>query len=208
MNEKKLSVGLIIFNIIFFSVISYFFINFCIFFRCLNYSESLHLPENYEILRLKIYGTSEFFNNEAVSANISILNTDGVECAVIERSWNGTSIAIDFFSGVFWGKEYFFPKKVYGFSYSTEKNRFVSGRKGTSLLPYYLENNECLLLGNGYSDKNRDSLYLIAKFSFSKFSSLFGSFFKKYVIDLSRCEIGKVYSVIVSHSGKIILSEN
>ena len=98
MKQKSVSVGIIVLNLIFSLFILYSVVNFVWLFCCLNYSNSIYLPDNYEIMRIKIYGSSDFSSNETVSANISILNTDEVECAVIERSWSGTSIAIDCFS--------------------------------------------------------------------------------------------------------------
>ena len=205
MKQKSVSIGIIILNLVFSFFIFYFISNFIWLFCCLNYSNSIYLPDNYEIMRIKIYGSSDFSTNETVSANISILNTDEVECAVIERSWSGTSIAIDCFS---FNNKFFFPKKIYGTNYDSEKGKFSSGRKGTLLTPYYLENNKCLLLGFGFSDNQMENLHSIVKYSLSKFSSFLGVFSKKVIIDLSRCEIGKIYSVIVNPNGNIILLEN
>ena len=205
MKQKSVSIGIIILNLVFSFFIFYFISNFIWLFCCLNYSNSIYLPDNYEIMRIKIYGSSDFSTNETVSANITILNTDEVECAVIERSWSGTSIAIDCFS---FNNKFFFPKKIYGTNYDSEKGKFSSGRKGTLLTPYYLENNKCLLLGFGFSDKQMENLHSIVKYSLSKFSSFLGVFSKKVIIDLSRCEIGKIYSVIVNPNGNIILLEN
>lgn len=205
MKQKSVSIGIIILNLVFSFFIFYFISNFIWLFCCLNYSNSIYLPDNYEIMRIKIYGSSDFSTNETVSANISILNTDEVECAVIERSWSGTSIAIDCFS---FNNKFFFPKKIYGTNYDSEKGKFSSGRKGTLLTPYYLENNKCLLLGFGFSDNQMEKLHSIVKYSLSKFSSFLGVFSKKVIIDLSRCEIGKIYSVIVNPNGNIILLEN
>lgn len=205
MKQKSVSIGIIILNLVFSFFIFYFISNFIWLFCCLNYSNSIYLPDNYEIMRIKIYGSSDFSTNETVSANISILNTDEVECAVIERSWSGTSIAIDCFS---FNNKFFFPKKIYGTNYDSEKGKFSSGRKGTLLTPYYLENNKCLLLGFGFSDNQMENLHSIVKYSLSKFSSFLGVFSKKVIIDLSRCENGKIYSVIVNPNGNIILLEN
>lgn len=205
MKQKSVSIGIIILNLVFSFFIFYFISNFIWLFCCLNYSNSIYLPDNYEIMRIKIYGSSDFSTNETVSANISILNTDEVECAVIERSWSGTSIAIDCFS---FNNKFFFPKKIYGTNYDSEKGKFSSGRKGTLLTPYYLENNKCILLGFGFSDNQMENLHSIVKYSLSKFSSFLGVFSKKVIIDLSRCEIGKIYSVIVNPNGNIILLEN
>lgn len=205
MKQKSVSIGIIILNLVFSFFIFYFISNFVWLFCCLNYSNSIYLPDNYEIMRIKIYGSSDFSTNETVSANITILNTDEVECAVIERSWSGTSIAIDCFS---FNNKFFFPKKIYGTNYDSEKGKFSSGRKGTLLTPYYLENNKCLLLGFGFSDNQMENLHSIVKYSLSKFSSFLGVFSKKVIIDLSRCEIGKIYSVIVNPNGNIILLEN
>ena len=192
MKQKSVSIGIIALNLIFSLFILYSVVNFVWLFCCLNYSNFIYLPDNYEIMRIKIYGSSDFSSNETVSANISILNTDEVECAVIERSWSGTSIAIDCFS----------------FNNKLENEKFHSGRKGTLLTPYYLENNKCLLLGFGYSNKQMENLHSIVKYSFSNFSSILGVFTKKVIIDLSRCEIGKIYSVIVNPNGNITLVEN
>ena len=68
--------------------------------------------------------------------------------------------------------KFFFPKKIYGTNYDLENEKFHSGRKGTLLTPYYLENNKCLLLGFGYSNKQMENLHSIVKYSFSNFSSI------------------------------------
>lgn len=205
MKQKSVSVGIIVLNLIFSLFILYSVVNFVWLFCCLNYSNSIYLPDNYEIMRIKIYGSSDFSSNETVSANISILNTDEVECAVIERSWSGTSIAIDCFS---FNNKFFFPKKIYGTNYDSDNEKFHSGRKGSLLTPYYLENNKCLLLGFGYSNKQMENLHSIVKYSFSNFSSILGVFTKKVIIDLSHCETGQIYSVIVNPNGNITLVEN
>ena len=41
-----------------------------------------------------------------------------------------------------------------------------------------------------------------------EFLSILGVFAKKVIIDLSRCEIGNIYSVIVNPIGNITLVEN
>lgn len=204
MNKNKYSI--IMFNILFSFVLLYILISVFNFIRCFNYSSSIKMPENYEILRIKIYGSSELSNNNTVSANIAILDTDGSECAVIERSWNGYGLAIELNSLVFNDKYFFFPKNIYSVtSYSDTKNLFKN-KKVSSLVPYYLENKKCLLLGKGYNCEYKEKLYTMGKFSFSVFASLFSSFSRKYIIDLSQCKTGIYYTVTVSSNGNIFLN--
>ena len=53
MKQKSVSIGIFALNLIFSLFILYSVVNFVWLFCCLNYSNSIYLPDNYEIMRIK-----------------------------------------------------------------------------------------------------------------------------------------------------------
>lgn len=63
---------------------------------CLNAAASLPSNIPQEFLRIKIYGSSSDSDGNTVSGTFSIIDTNGNEIAVIERSWSGAYLAVEF----------------------------------------------------------------------------------------------------------------
>ena len=129
-------------------------------FTCWSYlacwNSAVSLPSNIpqEFLRIKIYGSS---SDSTVSGTFSIIDSNGNEIAVIERSWSGTYLAVEFARIGFNGKYFVFPSRIYG------KNRIIEEKRershGTLLEKYYDDYGQCMLLGYGSSLQQRKKLY-------------------------------------------------
>lgn len=162
--------------------------------------------ENIELLRIKIYGSSSSDEGNTISGTFSVLDSNGNEIAVIERSWSGSYLNVDFAQSKILGKYYVFPTKIYG------KNRIfdikTKSKKGTDLAKYYNENGQSILLGYGSSYKQRRSLYKISRFVLNKYS-IFNFLVKRKTlrIDLSNCKTGKYYSITTTKNGNVVVDE-
>ena len=166
----------------------------------------VNLPEyaSEEYLRIKIYGSSYNDDGNTISGNFAIINENGLEIAVVERSWSGSYLAVDFKELKMSDKTFSFPEKIYGrehmLQYSHKPN------KGTSLGKYYNENGEFILLGVNSTKMLRKKYYKIASFALGK--NIFSLKYKKTVtIDLSSCINGKYYSIVRVPSGNYLLRE-
>ncbi|MCR4949189.1 MAG: hypothetical protein K6A15_08555 [Treponema sp.] len=162
------------------------------------------LPSNVpqEFLRIKIYGSG---SDETVSGTFAIIDSNGNEIAVIERSWSGSYLAVEFARVGIEGKYFIFPSRIYG------KNRIVEERRershGTTLEKYYDDYGQCMLLGYGSSLKQRKQLYRIASFATGKYTIPVFGLATRFSIDLSACRPDHYYSISFSSDGSYILDE-
>lgn len=162
------------------------------------------LPSNVpqEFLRIKIYGSG---SDETVSGTFAIIDSNGNEIAVIERSWSGSYLAVEFARVGIEGKYFIFPSRIYG------KNRIVEERRershGTTLEKYYDDYGQCMLLGYGSSLKQRKQLYRIASFATGKYTIPFFGLATRFSIDLSACRPNRYYSISFSADGDYVVEE-
>lgn len=161
---------------------------------------------NQELMRIKIYGSSSTEENNTVSGTFSIIDSNGNEIAVIERSWSGAYLSVDFSECKIGSEYYIFPTRIFG------KNRIFdvkkSERKGTDLSRYYNENGQCMLLGHGSSLKQRKAMFNISNYTLGKFLVL--DLFKNKTtlsIDLSGCRTGYYYSISSTDNGDLLVQE-
>lgn len=168
------------------------------------------LPSNIpqEFLRIKIYGSSSDAGGNAdstVSGTFSIIDSNGNEIAVIERSWSGAYLAVEFARVGIDGKYFIFPSRIFG------KNRIVEERRershGTFLEKYYDDYGQCMLLGYGSSLKQRKQLYRIATFATGKYTIPVFGLATRFSIDLSACRPDHYYSISFNADGSYILEE-
>lgn len=163
--------------------------------------------ESYEYLRIKLYGSTQTPDGNTVSATFSIVDSNLNEIAVIERSWSGSYLAVEFDIFSMKDKQFIFPGKIYGKNhiFETKFNR----KKVTNLEKYYNENKQCMLYGYGTTYTQRHLLYNIATFATK--TTLFPipdfGFTNKYILDLSNCVNDKYYSVTKVPDGKLMLQE-
>jgi hypothetical protein len=195
------SIGKFVFNSIFVCILIVFIVSAVKFGGCFGAANRLLPVRDYEIMRILVYGTSTSENVDTVSAVISLLDTTGNECAVLERSWRGTSLAIDFRSAEFSGKKILFPEAVYGRETIYERRSFGSFETGSYLERYYNENGQCMLFGAGSTYRNRHDLYRLSRFAFNPASIFCTGFSNRYTVDLSRCKTGVYYAVITDSNG-------
>lgn len=162
------------------------------------------LPSNVpqEFLRIKIYGSG---SDETVSGTFAIIDSNGNEIAVIERSWSGSYLAVEFARVGIEGKYFIFPSRIYG------KNRIVEERRershGTTLEKYYDDYGQCMLLGYGSSLKQRKQLYRIASFATGKYTIPVFGLATRFSIDLSACRPNRYYSISFSADGDYVVEE-
>ena len=172
---------------------------------CWNAAAGLRQNIPQEFLRIKIYGSSSESEGNTVSGTFSIIDSNGNEIAVIERSWSGSYLAIEFALVNTNGKCFIFPSRIYG------KNRIIEERRershGTLLEKYYNDYGQCMLLGYGSSLKTRRQLYKIAAFATGKYKVPTFGLVTRFSIDLSGCRPDKYYSISFSEDGNYIVSE-
>ncbi len=185
-----------------------------IIFTCWSYlacwNSALSLPSNIpqEFLRIKIYGSSSDTTDSAdstVSGTFSIIDSNGNEIAVIERSWSGAYLAVEFARVGIDGKYFIFPSRIYG------KNRIIEERRershGTLLEKYYNDYGQCMLLGYGSSLRQRKLLYRIAAFATGKYMVPGFGLVTRFSIDLSGCRPDRYYSIRFNEAGSYIVEE-
>ena len=178
-----------------------------IIFTCWSYlacwNSAVTLPSNVpqEFLRIKIYGSE----SDTVSGTFSIIDSNGNEIAVIERSWSGSYLAVEFARVGIDGKYFIFPSRIYG------KNRIIEERRershGTLLEKYYDDYGQCMLLGYGSTLKQRKLLYKIAAFATGKYKVPSFALVTRFSIDLSGCRPDRYYSIRFTEAGSYVIEE-
>ena len=178
-----------------------------IIFTCWSYlacwNAAISLPSNIpqEFLRIKIYGSE----SDTVSGTFSIIDSNGNEIAVIERSWTGAYLAVEFARVGIDGKYFIFPSRIYG------KNRIIEERRershGTLLEKYYDDYGQCMLLGYGSSLNQRKLLYRIAAFATGKYKVPSFALVTRFSIDLSGCRPDRYYSIRFNEAGSFVVEE-
>ena len=162
-------------------------------------------PAQQEFLRIRIFGSSSSPDGNTISAEFSIVDTNGNEIAAIERSWSGNYLGVEFAEVQFNQNYFLFPSKIFG------KERIMETKavhnKSTSLEKYYNENHQCMLLGFGSTYEERNKLYRIARFATGKY--LFPGFghISTYSLDLSSCKMNTWYSIQRTADGNLIILE-
>ena len=182
----------------------YILFNFVVIVRCISSFKYLPPATAKECLRIKIYGSSSSSDGNTVSATFSILDSNENEIAVIERSWKGNYLCVEFEKASYKNKSYIFPSRIYG------KDRIFeeSGKKGgTSLEKYFDDDAQCMLLGSDSTYKERTSLYNVAIFATHKYPVWNFSLTQKMTVDLSLCKTDVYYSVIQNENGGLELHE-
>lgn len=202
---RQWSVGKFVFNSIFACFLIVFIVYAVKFGGCFGAASRLPRVDDYQIMRILVYGTSTSESGDTVSAVISLLDTAGNECAVLERSWRGSSLAVDFGSAEFSGKKFLFPEVIYGRETIYEHRGFGLFESGTYLERYYNENGQCMLFGAGSTYKNRHDLYRLSSFASNPAVVFSAGFSNRYTVDLSRCVTGVYYAVLTDSNGRLVI---
>lgn len=168
------------------------------FFSCFWAAKKVPDYAPYPMIRIEFYGSGI----DSVSARFSLFDTSGREFSVIERSWTGETLGLEFATSSFGGKTFSFPLKVY------PKGQYANEKQGgTNLSYYYLDHGKNMFLGLPCTEEQRRSLYRLTAFALwqsRRFESRFSHTIK---IDLSSCEKGHTYDVISDSRGLLTLSE-
>ena len=172
---------------------------------CWNAAAGLAQNIPQEFLRIKIYGSTFESEGNTVSGTFSIIDSNGNEIAVIERSWSGSYLAVEFARIGSRGKYFVFPSRIYG------KNRIIEERRershGTLLEKYYDDYGQCMLLGYGSSLSERKKLYRIAAFATGKYFIPTFGFVTRFSIDLSGLRPDRYYSITFTEKGNYLVEE-
>ncbi len=181
-------------------VMLYGLLSLLVFFRC--FADISKVPDMsvHPVMRVIYYGSS----TDTVSARFLIYDTGGKDFAAIERSFNASSISIDFTSASFMGKTYMFPLMIY-----TDKEQELSKNSGVKhgikLKSYYLSSEGCMLLDDSFTSVQKRALAHLASyahFQSRKFNSIFS---KIYTIELKGLESGCSYDIVTDSKGLLTL---
>ena len=167
-------------------------------------SETAQIPQQ-EFVRIRIYGSSTTMEGNTISAEFSIVDTNGNEIAAIERSWSGNYLGIEFASLEFNNNIFLFPSRIYGKERIMENS--VPKKRSTTLQKYYNENNQCMLLGFGSTYEERNRLYKISSFATGKYPFPGFGHVNNYSLDLSSCKIDTWYSIHRDSAGNLMVVE-
>lgn len=195
------------FLITLFAILCVFYLFYNLFEYTFGFIASRKLPENFdqEYLRIKIYGSSTTESGNTVSGTFSIIDTNGNEIAVIERSWSGAYLAVEFSQIKFTDKYFIFPSSIYG------KNRIIEERKerknGTDLEKYYNDYGQCMLYGYGTTWAQRKALYQISTLATGKNKVINIGIKSTFSLDLSGCSTEKYYSIFSDENGNLFVKE-
>ncbi|WP_406035558.1 hypothetical protein [Treponema saccharophilum] len=151
------------------------------------------------IMRIVIYGTSR----ETVSARVALVDTSGREFAVLDRSWSGQNLCVEFSSASFGGKKIQFPVRVYSEQYLQFGKTSVY--KGTRLARYYLYDGICAFVSEKYPRPVRRALGALgyfADFQSTKFRSRYS---ESSVMNLSALVPGETYDIVTDSTGSLRL---
>lgn len=183
-------------------IFSYLFFTFISYTKLFYSAKKIDSFNNKEFLRIKIYGSSSLPDGNTISGTFSIIDSKGSEIAVIERSWQGSYLAVEFLTVNIFNKSFSFPSSIYGKEKILDDKK--SKKNGTSLEKYYNENGKCFLIS---SRKLQRALYNISIFAQEKIPLVDFGIIKKNTIDLSNCEFNKYYSITQDSRGNFILQE-
>lgn len=160
-----------------------------------------------ESLRVKIYGSGMENGTATVSAVVSLVDSNGNEMSVIERSWSGLYLSVDYACAEICGRIYMFPCRVYGHTSMAGRNsadgNIFRGSYGTTLEKYFDEDGQCMLLGAGSGLSERKALYRIARFACRKRFLPAFSLVSVRTVNLSDCMTGFYYSISSSPDGTL-----
>lgn len=202
MPRKTRSPAYITFNVFFSVALILFLLVVSQFTRCFSAAERIPSVVEYPIVRFLIYGMSISDSGDTVSAQVTILDTAGNECVTVERSWNGSSLSIDFVSAEFSDKKFLFPYLIYGKETVTTRAS-ITRKAGTQLPSYYLENGKCILFGSNTTLIDRRDLYSLARFALNPIASFTRTFSHRYSVDLSQCQPGIYYTIVTGTDGSL-----
>ena len=163
-----------------------------------SYSLAKAIPDNEKFFvpaKFVIYGSG--YNT--VSARVWLYDRNGAEIAVIERSWNGEKLFLEFDTAEFQQKIIPYPSHLY-----TED----SYKNGVRLDRYYNEKGLCRLYSDvGEPDKVKNAYYRLSLFALSHFP-FSGGHSKKIRLELSGYKTGELWSIITAVDGTVSVIVN
>lgn len=168
---------------------------------CFGAAKRIPSVETFVQIRFVIYGSSD----DTVSGRFRLYDNMGREIAVIERSWPGGTLFIDYVSAEFSGKKFQFPLRIY-----THDSRFKSFSKnsGTQLSSYYMSDGLFRIYDIKGNEKDFKQLaqYALRPDFFGRSQWVSGlSHSGRQSLNLGGCEPGKTYTVVTDFSGSLAL---
>ncbi|MCR4626136.1 MAG: hypothetical protein K5640_00640 [Treponema sp.] len=202
-NENIVSNLAALLLLIFAFTVVYFLFQFSM---CFPSASAIPRLSRYPVVRVCIYGSSTENGNSTVSARIALLDSDNTEFAVIERSWNGYTLSMEFLCTSFSGKTVCFPFRIYGTD--SALSDYASMKRGTKLYPYYMEDGSCLLFGTSNSPKIRKSFYRLARYAFiTRFQGV-SDFSRKQNLNFSDLRTGETYTIYTGFDGSLFIAHD
>lgn len=143
-------------------------------------------------IRFKIYGTGL----NTISGRFSFYDKNGKEISVIERSWKGMELYLDFSSVEMGGIKLLFPLYLYTVS---------SASRGVDLQRYYIVDSVCRIYSDFTDSKSEiKDIMNLSIFALSKIKNPFAPNSSKiYTIRLSAYENGIDYAILTTANGTI-----
>lgn len=172
---------------------------------CINAAKNLPEHQAQEVLRIKIYGSTNTSTNNTVSGTFSLMDSNGYEIATIERSWRGAYLAVEFAEIKLFNKFFLFPCRIYGKNNIIEEPGEI--KNGTTLDKYYNDNKQCMLLGHGSTYEQRKDMYWLSTYAMKKYHLFDFGLVENYSIDLSDCKPDRYYSISTDSNGNVFISE-
>ncbi len=183
-------------------ILSTVFILYTISYRlCFSAAEKIPAFSSVMQIRFLIFGISE----DTISGKFWFYSSTGSEIAVVERSWSGSSLYIDFASASFSGKTLQFPANIH-----TNAANWNVSERGHHLSKYYLKEDGCDLYRFSSKEQNQ-AVARLARYALrpdwaGKSQSVGGSKHRfRQRVNLAGCESGVYYSVITDSYGNISL---
>lgn len=143
-------------------------------------------------VRFTVYGKGI----DTVSARVALFDAHNHEIAVIERSWNGVELYLDFVSAEFAGFAALFPLRLY-----TD----TTAGAGVELKRYYYDGDVCrIFCSAGDEAKTQKDFERLFHFAHSAYKlPFFAPYAKKYTVRLTAFDSAKECSVYTSLKGTL-----
>ncbi|MDR1748596.1 MAG: hypothetical protein LBR47_06000 [Spirochaetaceae bacterium] len=145
------------------------------------------------IMRFTVYGTSD----STISARFWFYDRDGKEAGIIERSWNGWELFLEFIVAEFGDVHIVFPYKIY--------TNEISHRYGTDCLPRYdREDMPGIYDSSALDEQQRDAFRVLFRHVKTVLEfNLSPPQIKMNTIHLRNPQVGRIYAVYVDASGTV-----
>lgn len=181
---RALSVAMLAVLLVFAAFYAFLFV------RCFGAERRVPTLGEVAIMRVILYGSS----GETVSARFALLDTSGREFAVLDRSWTGSVLSVEFTSAAFGGREFMFPLRICSEQYLPFGRSRVF--RGTPLPRYYIYDGGCAFLDPRFPAEAREALRALADFAVWQSTKFQSSRSRVVTLNLAPLEKGVSYDIL------------